>query len=155
MAAKFIRFGLFVTVLFFIMSASAQTGAYFEGETLPYFLGKNASSVEVKNLKADYKCEMANESHYISQDGLELILQKGTLNEIHLYKSSAVYGTYKGKLLKNLKFGMTSGDVKHLLGKPAISYNSGYCEYEFKECVLSCWFDSGKLSQVSISVKSL
>ncbi len=155
MGAKFIRLGIFVTVLFCVLDTPAQSETHFEGETLTYFLGKNASSVEVKNLKADYKCEMANESHYISQDGLELILQKNILNEIHLYKSSAVYGTYKGKLPKNLKFGMSSGDVKHLLGKPAISYNSGYCEYEFKVYALSCWFDSGRLSQVSISVKPL
>ena len=49
---------------------------------------------------------------------------------------------------------MVSGEVKKLLGKPVVSYNSGYCEYEFASYILSCWFDGGTLSQVGIAVKS-
>ena len=97
---------------------------------------------------------MANEAHYLSKDGVELILQRSLLCEIHLYNSSAVYGKFIGKLPNNLKFGMSSSEVKHLLGKPVVSYNNGYCEFELQNYILSCWLDGGKLNQVGIAIKS-
>ncbi len=121
---------------------------------LVYFLGKSAGSIELKDLKANYRCEMANEAHYLSKGGIELILKNNLLNEIHLYNGSAVYGSFAGKLPNNLKFGMSAGDVKRLLGKPIVSYNSGYCEYEFANYILSCWFDGSKLNQMGVSVKT-
>ena len=155
MSVKFVLRSLLTVVSFLWLNTTAQSGIHYEGETLAWFLGKDATSKELKDLKADYNCEMANELHYLSKGGLELILRGQTLNEIHLYKSSAVYGTFTGKLPKNLKFGVKPEDVRRLLGKPDISYNSGYCEYEYKDYVLSCWFDGGRLSQVSLSAKQL
>ena len=98
---------------------------------------------------------MANEAHYLSKDGVELILQRSLLCEIHLYNSSAVYGKFIGKLPNNLKFGMSSSEVKHLLGKPVVSYNNGYCEFELQNYILSCWLDGGKLNQVGIATKNV
>ncbi len=142
----------FVVLLFAAQNCFAQSS--FEGNGLISFLGKTSSSTDLKDLKANYKCEMANELHYLSRGGIELILKNNALNEIHLYGSSAVYGKFAGALPNKLKFGMVSGEVKRLLGKPVVSYNSGYCEYEFQNYILSCWFDGGTLSQVGIAVKS-
>lgn len=154
MKRNFFRSALLI-VLFFTQPAAAQTGNNYEGDVLVYFLGKPANSSELKDLKANYKCEMANEAHYLSKAGIELILRKNVLNEIHLYNGSAVYGNFAGLLPKKLKFGMSSSDVKRLLGKPIVSYNSGYCEYEYSNYILSCWFDGGKLSQIGVATKTL
>ncbi|MCS6933844.1 MAG: hypothetical protein NZM35_01660 [Chitinophagales bacterium] len=140
-----------VLPLWFTVSSFSQ--AKYDGDLLFTFLGKEAQSPELKELKAGYRCQMANENHYLSNEGIELILSKGVLYEIHLYASSAVYGNFTGKLPKNLRFGMFSSQVKALLGKPLVSYNSGYCEYEIDNYILSCWFEAGKLQQVGISLK--
>ena len=134
-----------------IANLFAQTS--FDGNSLASFIGKSATGSEMKDLKANYHCEMANEAHYFSKDGIELILKDGMLNEINLYNKSAVYGNFTGKLPNNLNFGMTSGDVKHLLGKPVASYNNGYCEFELSNYIISCWFESGALRQVGITAK--
>ncbi|MCX6197699.1 MAG: hypothetical protein NTY88_00570 [Bacteroidetes bacterium] len=128
-------FKIFFASLFFVAQISFAQGG-FEGNALISFLGKNSSSTDLKDLKANYKCEMANELHYLSRGGIELILKRNELNEIHLYGSSAVYGKFAGALPNKLKFGMVSGEVKRLLGKPIVSYNSGYCEYEFSNYIL-------------------
>lgn len=138
--------------LFLSIPIFAQTN--FEGNALVYFLGKSATGSEIKDLKANYHCQMANEAHYLSKDGIELILQRSSLCEIHLYGSSMVYGKFTGKLPNGLKFGMTSSEVKHLLGKPVVSYNNGYCEFELQNYVLSCWLDGGKLNQVGVATKN-
>ncbi len=130
----------------------AQGGKY-EGDALVSFLGKASTSQELKELKASYNCEMANEEHYLSKAGIELILRQGVLNEVHFYASSAVYGHFKGQLPNKLRFGMLPSEVKKILGKPTASYNSGYCEFELPTCVLSCWFESGKLEQIGIALK--
>ena len=134
-----------------ITNSFAQTS--FDGNSLASYIGKSATGAEMKDLKANYHCEMANEAHYLSKDGIELILKDGVLNEINLYNKSAVYGNFTGKLPNNLKFGMASGDVKHLLGKPVASYNNGYCEFELSTYIISCWFESGALHQVGIAAK--
>ena len=141
------------TFLFLCISVSAQTETTFEGNGLISFLGKKVNSKEVKDLKSNYRCEMANELHYLSKDGIELIMRNNCLTEINLYAHSAVYGTYKGLLHKNLKFTMTSSEVKKLLGKPVINYNSGYCEYEYATYTLCCWFDGYTISQMGIAMK--
>lgn len=148
-----LRYIFLLIIIFIANGLSAQSGMHYEGDAFTYFLGKDALSESLKDLKADYHCEMVNENHYLSNGGLELILQNNTLNEINLYKSSAVYGTFTSKLPKNLKFGMTSAEAKKLLGKPYVSYHSGYCEYNFADYILSAWFDGGRLSQIGISVK--
>ena len=141
----------FFLSVFIVAVSFAQSG--FDGNSLVTFLGKSATGSEMKELKANYHCEMANEAHYLSKDGIELILKSGALNEIHLYNKSAVYGNFSGKLPNNLKFGMASGDVKHLLGRPVASYSNGYCEFAFSNYIISCWLDGGKLNQVGIAVK--
>ena len=143
--------------LFFLLASSqflaAQSSEKFEGDNLILFLGKGAFSEELKELKANYKCEMANEKRYLSKSGIELILNNGALQEIHLFASSMVYGVYKGELPNKLKFGMYSTDVRKMLGKPLTSFSNGYTEFEFPNYLLSCWFDGGKLSQVGIATK--
>ncbi len=131
----------------------AQNASIYEGDVLAMFLGKGAASQELKDLKSNFKCEMANETHYLSNAGIELILRSGVLSEIHIYSGSAVYGNFTGKLPSNLKFGMYSSDVKRLLGKPVVSYNNGYIEYELANYTLSCWFEAGKLNQIGIAQK--
>jgi hypothetical protein len=130
----------------------AQSG--FDGNALAGYLGKAAESEELKDLKGKYNFEMANETHYLSKDGIELLLKNGALDQINLYKGSPVYGTYKRELPKGLHFGMGSADVKKLLGKPTVSYNSGYCEFEFGAYTLACWFEGGTLSQVGLQTKT-
>lgn len=138
-------------IAFFVLTAFAQNK--YDGDMLTSFLGKSSASVELKDLKAGYNCQMANENHYLSRDGIELILSNGVLYEIHLYATSAVYGNFTGKLPKNLRFGMYSSELKNLLGKPLVSYNSGYCEYAVGDYLLSCWFEAGKLNQMGIALK--
>ncbi len=124
-----------------------------EGDALLGALGKTDQSSELGDLKSSFTFQMANENHYLSKDGIELVLQNSLLNEIRLYKDSPVYGGFKGKLPKGLSFNLTSGDVKKLLGKPTVSYNSGYCEFEVGGQVISCWFDKDRLSQVDLGAK--
>lgn len=129
----------------------AQTG--FDGNAFISFLGKEATSTEMKDLKANYHCEMANDAHYLSKAGVELLLKDDLLNEIHLYNKSAVYGSFTGQLPNNLRFGMPASEVKQLLGKPVVSYNNGYCEFEFSTYIISCWLEGGRLNQVGVAAK--
>ena len=139
--------------IFFSSSFLALPGSEYDGDALLGFLGKDRGSNELKDLKAHYNAEMINDSHYLSKGGVELVLKNGVLSDINIYSKSAVYGSFTGALPKKLKFGMYSGDVKSLLGKPVMSYSSGYCEFETGNYILSCWFESGKLSQVGLSLK--
>ncbi len=151
MKIKSYKLLFFTMALFLAGQTMGQTS--LEGDALPGFLGKAADSPELKDLKATYNFEMANETHYLSKKGIELILQKGALAEIHLYKSSVVYGSYTGALPKKLKFGMSSGEIKQLLGKPAESYSSGYCEFDLGTYIISCWLEAGRLNQVALALK--
>ncbi len=149
---KHIRRLLLCTVaVFFNAMLWAQTAC--DGNALMNYLGKEASSSRLKELKACYRCEMVNEAHYLSKGGVELILQNSRLSEIHIYSKSAVYGTFTGVLPKTLKFGLSSGEVKKRLGHATVSYSSGYCEFEFADYTISCWLDKGKLSQVNLVLK--
>lgn len=129
----------------------AQTAC--DGNALMNYLGKEASSSRLKELKACYHCEMVNEAHYLSKGGVELILQNSRLNEIHIYSKSAVYGSFTGVLPKALQFGQSAAEVKKRLGRASVSYSSGYCEFEFADYTISCWLDKGKLSQVNLVIK--
>jgi hypothetical protein len=146
------------TKLFLLLAALLFSGATFaqtafDGDGLTNYIGKTATSEELKDLKTHYDLQMANEAHYLSKTGVELILQRGALSEVHLYSKSPVYGTFAGKLPGGLKFGMSSGEVKSLLGKPTASYNSGYCEFEKGNYIISCWLEGGRLNQVVIAAR--
>jgi hypothetical protein len=136
---------------FVYSSLFAQTR--YEGDMLINAIGKTDQSTEVGDLKSSYSFQMANENHYLSQDGIELVLQNSTLNEIRIYMNSTVYGSFKGKLPKGLRFGLTSAEVKRQLGKPSASYASGYCEFELQNSIISCWFDKDHLSQIDLGAK--
>lgn len=125
----------------------------YDGDMLINMLGKSSQSAELNDLKAGYKFKTANESHYLSTEGIELVLQNAVLSEIRLYKDSPVYGAFKGKLPKGLAFGLTVAEVKKMLGKPTVSYNTGYCEFMVEGQVISCWFDKDRLSQVDLGTK--
>ncbi len=135
--------------MFFISFAQSRT----DGDMLIGALGKTSQSQEISDLKAGYNFQMANENHYLSKDGIELLLQNSMLSEIRIYKSSPVYGSFKGRLPKGLNFNLTSTEVKKILGKPSVSYNTGYCEFEVQGQVISCWFDKDRLSQVDLGTK--
>lgn len=125
----------------------------YDGDMLINMLGKSSQSADLMDLKAGYNFKTANESHYLSTEGIELVLQNAVLSEIRLYKDSPVYGSFKGKLPKGLAFGLTVGEVKKMLGKPSVSYNTGYCEFIDNGQVISCWFDKDRLSQVDLGTK--
>lgn len=145
---------LFIAFIAAPVKSNAQSFGNFDGDVLFYFLSKASGSAEVKELKANYNCIMVNETRYLSSDGIELILQKNILSEINLYSKSAAYGAFTGKLPRKLRFGMTAGEVKQLLGKPLVSYNSGYSEFEYNNTIITCWFEKGRLSQVGLAAKS-
>lgn len=143
---------LLLSALFISVGAWGQYANY--GDVFTPALGKEVRSEEVTALIANYHLEKANEAHYLSNTGVELILRNGQLTEVRLYQNSPVYGKFSGVLPRQLKFGMSSGEVKALLGKPTVSYNtSGYSEFEKDGTIVSCWVEGGKLSQVSVSLK--
>lgn len=143
---------LLAIILFFNTAANAQFKSD-NSNAMVAVLGKEAGSAEMNDLKTSHKLEAANDAHYISSAGVELLLRNGKVNEVRLFNKSAAYGAFKGKLPNGLAFGMGSGDVKRLLGKPTESYNNGYCEFEFPAYIISCWFDGGALSQVGLSAR--
>jgi hypothetical protein len=148
---KILPLSLLLLFVFFGGTLLAQTE--LDGDALISFLGKTANSEEVSLLKSKYNIEKINEAHYLSKNGIELIFKGATLAEISLYNNSSVYGSFTAKLPHNLRFGMSSGEVKTLLGKPTESYSNGYSEFELQGCTYSCWFEGGKLTQVGLSAK--
>lgn len=140
-----------IAALLMFMAAFAQGN--YEGDGLTSYIGKKAESEEVKNLQDKYHGNMANDSHYLSSEGIELIFKNGLLNEINLFKTSPVYGSFKGRLPKGVAFGMSSSEVKAKLGKPTLAYNSGYCEFNVNGNIVSCWFENGGLNQLGISAQ--
>jgi hypothetical protein len=127
---------------------------YGQAQNFSDLIGKDEASEEFKTLVSTYSLEAANSSRYQSNQGVEVILKDSKVSEIHLHKESSIYGSYKGSLPSKLVFGMTTGEVKKLLGKPTTAYtSSGYNEYVYADYILSCWFDNGMLSQVVIASK--
>jgi hypothetical protein len=139
------------TALMVLLFSFSFAQRHADGGSLSMYLGKSSESQEFKNFVKDNNFEMANESHYLSKNGIELILKNGILDQISLYKSSSVYGNYTGKLPHDLVFNMTSANVKQLLGKPKVAYTSGYAEFDLIDCTIACWFDGDRLSQVSLN----
>ena len=135
----------------FILSTVLATAQ--SGDALSQYIGKGVASTEVKELIKNHHLEMVNNQRYNGKEGIELIFKNEMLNEIQLYNNSSVFGNYTHELPGKLKFGMNEAEVKQLLGKSTVAYNSGYIEYQYPTYVLSCWFESGKLNQVVIAAK--
>jgi len=136
-----------------MLSAVTFAQSKTDGDMLINALGKGNQASELSDLKAAYNFQMANENHYLSKEGIELVMQNAILSEIRIYKDSPVYGSFKGRLPRGLNFNLTSTEVKKILGKPSVSYNTGYCEFEYQGQVISCWFDKDRLSQVDLGTK--
>lgn len=142
----------FVAVVLLITGANvfAQFGADNNNQFV-IALGKEPAGTEITTIVSSYKLEAVNDAHYVSKTGVELLLHGGKVTEVHLFGKSAVYGSFSGALPNGLKFGMSSGAVKSLLGKPTVSYNNGYSEFQFPAYIVTCWFDGGVLSQVGLT----
>jgi hypothetical protein len=131
-----------------------SVGAQAQNDDFVAALGKSSTSDEFKKFAGDYKLEESNASRYQSKDGIEVIVKDGIVREVHVHKSSPVFGSYTGKLPSSLNFGMSSEQVRNLLGVPTTAYtSSGYTEYEYATYNLSCWFEEGTLRQVVVSSK--
>ncbi len=139
--------------VFCLLCAASFAQSRTDGDNFINALGKSAQASELSDLKSSYNFQMANENHYLSKEGIELLLQNALLSEIRIYKDSPVYGSFKGRLPRGLSFNLTSTEVKKILGKPSVSYNTGYCEFEVQGQVISCWFDKDRLSQVDLGTK--
>jgi len=140
-------------VLLCMVCAVSFAQSKTDGDRLINALGKGPQTTEVNDLKAGYNFQEANENHFLSKEGIELVMQNAMLSEIRIYKDSPVYGSFKGRLPRGLNFNLTSAEVKKILGKPSVSYNTGYCEFEYQGQVISCWFDKDRLSQVDLGTK--
>lgn len=152
MQTPYLRKAVALAACCFVFAITSAQSKY-DGDMFINVLGKGDQSSELTDLKASYNFQMANENHYLSKDGIELLLQNSILSEIRIYKASPVYGSFKGKLPRGLNFNLTSAEVKKVLGKPSVSYNTGYCEFEVQGQVISCWFDKDRLSQVDLGTK--
>jgi hypothetical protein len=149
----FLRLYLLSASCCFSFLLNAQTG--FSGDSILAYLGKNSSGTEISELKTAYDFQVANDDHYLTKNGIELVFKNNLLKEIHLYKSSLVYGAFPGVLPQKLHFGVSATEVKHWLGKPTLAYtSSGYCEFELSGIIYSCWFENGGLSQLNIELKN-
>ncbi len=141
---------LFVLALLVGNSAWAQSGADNSNQFVAA-LGKEPTSTEISTIISLYKLDAVNDAHYVSKNGVELLLHKGKVTDVQLFGKSAVHGSFTGALPNGLKFGMSSSTVKGLLGKPKVSYNNGYSEFEFPAYIVTCWYDGGMLSQVGLT----
>lgn len=136
-------------MLLFVLTVAAQRGDMYTAA-----LGKTSDSPEFGALKGSQHFDMVNDQHYLSSDGLELILKEGTLSTINFYHNGGkAYGDFHGTLPHGLKFGMSEAEVRNILGKPTVAYNSsGYLEFDMQGITYACSFSGGALSQLGISV---
>ena len=139
--------------VFSLLCAVIFAQSKYDGDMFISALGKSSQTSELNQLKGSYNFQEVNENHYLSKEGIELVMLNDMLNEIRLYKESPVYGNFKGRLPRGLNFNLTSAEVKKALGKPSVSYTTGYCEFEVQGQVISCWFDKDRLSQVDLGTK--
>jgi hypothetical protein len=144
---------VFSTVLAVFFSCLLLAQTKYDGDILTSYIGRTAESPEMKGFLNNYHCDIANPNHCIAGEGLELDFKNGTLSEITIYQTSAVYGSFIGNLPKALKFGMSAEEVTGILGKPLISFSKGYTLYSQNDYEVSCWFEAGKLIQMKIADK--
>lgn len=143
---------IFITAVHLTPLIHGQTTT--SGSTFISALGKSSNSQEVMVLIEDYHLEKANDKHYVSKEGVELILNNEVLTEVRLYQNSAVFGKFTHTLPYGLQFGASLADLRKLLGKPTLSYqSSGYSEFEKGGVIIACWFEEGVFCQISLSLK--
>lgn len=119
-------------------------------------LGRKIDGPEVQQFFSSYHIKNINGNKYASvENGIDLETKGDTVAQVNVYRNSPVYGSYKGKLSKDLQFGMTPAQVKAKLGKATTTYtNSGYAEYNYPGYVMTTWYEQGVLSELSYSPKS-
>ena len=130
----------------------AQT---IEGDSLLSILGSKVDAPAANSFITSYDIKNKNAVKYsTTQNGIDMSARHDSIISINLYPQSSIYGSYTHKLPRGLVFGDTAGEVTKLLGKATTAYtNSGYSEYAIGNNILTCWFEKGVLSQVSISLK--
>ena len=138
--------------LILMLSLRAQT---LEGDELTTIVGTKVDAPATVKFLQDYGVKTNGSNKYSSdKTGLDLDTKNGTIISISIYDNSLMYGTFTKKLPKGAKFGTTTAEVIKVAGKPTTSYiGSGYTEYVVGKCVVSYWFEEGKLNQVTISLK--
>ena len=138
--------------LILILSHRAQT---IEGDDLIPIVGTKVDAPATVKFLKDYDVKTNGGVKYSSEKtGLDLDTKNGTIISITIYENSLMYGNFTKKLPKGVKFGTTTAEVIKTAGKPTTSYiSSGYTEYVVGKCVVSYWFEEGKLNQVTISLK--
>ena len=138
--------------LILMLSLRAQT---IEGDALVSIVGTKVDAPETVKFLEAYGIKTKGGAKYSStQNGLDLDTKNGTIISISIYDNSLMYGTFTKKLPKGVKFGTTTAEVIKTAGKPTTSYiSSGYTEYVVGKCVVSYWFEEGKMNQVTISLK--
>lgn len=119
-------------------------------------LGKKGDGPEVQQFFSSYHVKNITGNKYGSvENGIDLETKGDSVVQVNVYRNSPVYGGFKGKLSKDLQFGMTPAQVKARLGQPATTYtNSGYAEYQYDTFVITCWYEQGVLSQLSFSPRA-
>ena len=141
----------FATVIAVLLLSVSLVQTSYDGDKFTSYIGKSVDDPALKGLVGNYHCDIGDPNHCISKEGLEMHFRNGLLKEIVLYKSSNVYGAFKDKLPKSLKFDMTPEEVKAVMGKPLVMYSNGYSEYNSGGHNFSCWFEGRKLTQINIS----
>ena len=141
-----------VFVLAFSSGIHAQLGP--DGDALFNLLG-NKINTPVKSFFENYQMTTSTDTKYSSTKyGVNAQLKNEVLISIDLYQSNPIYGRYTNALPRNISFGMNPADLVKILGKPTTAYTkSGYAEYVLGKNVMTCWFEDGFLTQVSLSLK--
>jgi hypothetical protein len=146
---------IFLFPLILLLSLFIQAQAV-EGDGFLKLIGSNIKAPGTRSFLNGNHVKFTDDGIYSSTGaGIDMRTRHDSVMSVTLYRDNAIYGSYTGKLPKELKFDMSSSDIEKKLGKPAVAYmNSGYSEYHFGYIVLTCWFEKGVLRRVTISLKN-
>lgn len=162
---KYFIIGIFIAIntimkniITLILLQTLVLAGFTQGLTRDGFveiLGRKIDGPEVQQFFSSYNVKATAGGKYSSvENGIDIATRGDSVVQVNIYRNSPVYGGFKGKLSKDLQFGMTPAQVVAKLGKATTTYtNSGYAEYNFPGYVLTCWYEQGVLSQVSYSPK--
>jgi hypothetical protein len=143
---------LLFSFLYFI-AVSRIAAHTTEGDSLLTILGSRIDAPATVSFMESYKIVHKMNGIYASaKAGVYLNVKRDIAVSMSVYKQNQLFGSYKKKLPKNLKFDMTMDDVIKMLGKPDFAYpGAGSCGYRFGNYFFTCWFDKGMLRQVEMS----